>query len=95
MESRREERRAERFQVLLSNEKSLMEAYSATENVSSNGARVRTSQAWKAGASVFFKSSLGELWGHARVVYCQPLPANDFVVGLCFFVRTGAWIAQM
>ena len=98
MENRREERSAQRFHVLLSNEeKSLMEVYSATENVSSSGARVRTNRAWNPGTSVLFKSWKGELWGRARIVYCQtlPLPPNDFAVGLRFFIRTGAWVTQM
>jgi hypothetical protein len=65
-----------------------------TENVSANGVRVRTKRSWKPGTPVLFKSSQGELWGRAMVVYCQTLPANDFAVGLRFFVRTGAWITQ-
>src|SRR5947208_10967015 len=58
--------------------------YVSTENVSPYGARVRTNRPWKKGTSVLVKSALGELCARARIVYCQPLPANAFALGLQF-----------
>ena len=81
MNGRREERRLEKFRVLLSNgEEPVAPAYALTENVSANGMRAITDQAWKLDTRVMIKSSMGELW--ARVIYCQKLPAHTFALGL-------------
>ena len=92
-ENRKEKRNPEKLQVLLSRmaEPSLTEAAS-TDNVSSHGMRVRTYQPWKRDTHVIVQSSDYELWGRAKVVYCQMLSANRFAFGLEFVARTGAWI---
>jgi hypothetical protein len=92
-ENRKEKRNPEKLQVLLSSiaEASLTEAAS-TDNVSSHGMRVRTFRPLKRDAHLIIQSSNHELWGRAKVVYCQTLRANRFAVGLEFVARTGAWI---
>ena len=89
---RREKRSLQRFVVLLSNgTQPVVAECASTENVSDNGARVRTVRPWKQDTRVLVKSSLGELRARARVVYCQILPDSTFAVGLEFLARTDAW----
>ena len=94
-ETRKEKRHHENVQVLLSRmaEPLLMEAAS-TDNVSSHGMRVRTYRQWKRDTRLIVQSSEYELWGSARVVYCQTLPDNSFALGLEFVARTGGWIMR-
>jgi hypothetical protein len=94
-EVRKEKRNHEKLQVLLSRmaEPFLTEAAS-TDNVSSHGMRVRTYRSWKRDSHLIVQSSEYELWGRAKVVYCQTLPANTFALGLEFVARTGAWIMR-
>ena len=94
-EIRKEERNPERIQVLLARmaDRFLTEAAS-TENVSSHGLRVLTERPWKRDTRVIVQSSTGELWGSAKVVYCQTLSDNRFALGLEFVARTGAWIMR-
>jgi hypothetical protein len=47
----------------------------STDNVSSHGMRVQTARPWKRNTGLIVKSPQGELWGSAKVVYCQTLPA--------------------
>ena len=94
-EIRKEKRNPEKLQMLLSRmAEPLLTETASTEDVSSHGLRVRTEHAWKLGAHVIVESSAGELWGRARVVYCQTLPANTFAIGLELLARTGAWIMR-
>jgi hypothetical protein len=92
-ENRKEKRKPERLQVLLSRiaEPSLTDAAS-TDNVSSHGMRVRTFRPLKRDTHLIIQSSEHELLGRAKVVYCQTLRANRFALGLEFVARTGAWI---
>ena len=94
-EIRKEKRNPENLQILLSRmaEPLLTEAAS-TDNVSSHGMRVRTYRPWKQDTRLIVQSSENELWGSAKVVYCQVLPANTFALGLEFVARTGAWIMR-
>ena len=94
-ETRKEERNHENVQVLVSRmaEPLLTEAAS-TDNVSSHGMRVRTYRQWKRDTRLIVQSSEYELWGSARVVYCQTLPGNSFALGLEFVARTGGWIMR-
>ena len=89
---RREKRSPMRFVVLLSNKEKTVAA--ECEKFSDNGARVRTTQAWKQDTRVLVKSSLGELLAGARVVYCRTLPDGAFAVGLEVLVRTQAWVTR-
>ena len=85
-EGRRETRRPWKFEVLLSSGGQPMLAERAsTENVSSRGVRVRTERLWKPDARVFVKSSRGDLWARARVVYCRTLRSTTHALGLEFF----------
>src|SRR5215470_15435179 len=89
---RREKRSPKKFAVLLSNgTKPVVAECASTENVSDNGARVRTVRPWKQDTRVLIKSSLAELRARARVVYCQTLPGGTYAVGLEFLARTDAW----
>jgi len=93
MDGRREKRRTKRFVVQLSNgTEPVVAECASTENVSANGARVRTARRWKPETRVLVKSPLGELRAEARVVYCQTLPDTTLVVGLEFLARTNAWV---
>jgi len=83
MNGRREQRSPNKFVILLSNgTKPVVAECVSTENISDNGARVRTARPWKPDARVLVKSPLAEL--EARVVYCQTLPDATFAVGLEF-----------
>jgi hypothetical protein len=62
-----------------------------TENVSARGARVVTSKPWQLNDHVTVRSLLGSLRSRARVVYCQPLGADSFAIGLELFVSVGEW----
>jgi len=92
MEGRRKERNPERLQVLLSSlADPLAKELASTENISSYGMPVQAGRAWKPETGLMVKSSHGQLWAGARVVYCQALPARTFALGLEFLVRTGDW----
>jgi hypothetical protein len=94
-EIREEKRNPEKLQVLLSQmAEPLVTESASTDNVSSHGMRVLTYRRWKRDTHVIVQSSKGELWGRARVVYCQTLPANTFALGLEFVARTGGWIMR-
>jgi len=72
----------------------LLTESASTDNVSSHGMRVRTHRLWKRDTHLIVQSSEGELWGRAKVVYCQALPANTFALGIEFVARTGGWIMR-
>ena len=92
---RREKRILQRFVVLLSNGTLPVVAECAsTENISVNGARVRTVRPWKPDTRVLVKSPLGELRAEARVVYCQTLRNTTFAVGLEFLGHADAWVIK-
>jgi len=89
---RKEKRNPMKFVVLLSNgTKPVVASCASTENVSDNGARVRTVRPWKQDSPVLVKSLLGELLARARVVYCRTLPDGSFALGLEVLARTDAW----
>ena len=92
---RREERKQEKLQVLLSRmaEPLLTEAAS-TDNVSSHGMRVRTDRHWKRDTHLIVHSSEYELWARAKVIYCEALPDQTFAIGLELTARTGDWIMR-
>ena len=94
-EIRKEKRNPEKLQVLLSRmaEPLLTEAAS-TDNVSSHGMRVRTDRHWKRDTHLIVQSSEHELWGRAKVVYCQTLSDKTFAIGLELTARTGDWIMR-
>ena len=92
---RREKRILQRFVVQLSNGTlPLFAECASTENISVNGARVRTVKHWEPDTRVLVKSPLGELRCEARVVYCQTLRDTTFAVGLEFLDHTAAWVMQ-
>jgi hypothetical protein len=92
-ENRKEKRNPQRLPVLLSRmAQPLLTEAASTDNISSHGMRVRTYRPLKRDTHLIIQSSEHELWGRAKVVYCQTLPANRFALGLEFVARTGAWI---
>jgi hypothetical protein len=95
-EIRKEKRNPEKLQVLLSQmTEPLLTESASTDNVSSHGMRVRTHRLWKRDTHLIVQSSEGELWGRAKVVYCQTLPADTFALGIEFVARTGGWIMRL
>lgn len=96
MDGRKEKRTPRTLRVLLSSgTQPVVAEYASTENVSPYGARIRTDRPWRCATSVLIKSTLGEPWAGARVVYCQMLKAHTFVVGLEFLTRTGDWLVPV
>src|SRR5213595_731971 len=100
MDGRKEKRLSRTLRVLLSSGgQPVVAEYASTENVSSSGARVRTDRPWRPDSRVVIKSSQGDLWARARVVYCQTvqsktLQSRMFVLGLEFLARTGDWMLR-
>lgn len=62
-----------------------------TENVSPRGARVLTSKPWKPNDRLNVRSLLGNFRSRARVVYCVPVDAGQFAIGLQLFATAGNW----
>jgi hypothetical protein len=92
---RREERKHEKLQVLISPmAEALLTAPASIDNVSSHGMRVRTDRAWKPGAFLIVQSSEHVLWARAKVIYCLPLQDQTFTIGLELTARTGDWIMR-
>jgi PilZ domain len=92
-------RRVRNFQRLLvqifSEEKPLVGEACPTQNLNSLGARLITERSWRPNSRVIVKSSDGDLWARARVVYCQPVSRKAFAVGLEFFVLTGELVMRV
>jgi hypothetical protein len=62
-----------------------------TENVSLHGARVVTGKPWPLNERLNLRSLVGNLRSRARVVYCEPRPSGDFVLGLQLSATAGDW----
>jgi len=99
MDGRKEKRTPRTLRVLLcGGAQPVVAEYASTENVSPYGVRVRADRPWRLDSSVVIKSSQGDLWARARVVYCQTLQSKGFhskmfALGLEFLARTGDWMA--
>jgi len=63
-----------------------------TENISLHGARVITGKPWPLNGRLNLRSLVGNLRSRARVVYCEPRPTGDFVLGLQLSATAGEWI---
>lgn len=83
MLGRKEKRAQQEVEVMLSTvgEHPMLGEPASMENISSYGMRLRTERPWKPDTPVLFKSSQGD-WIRARVIYCLPLSAKSFAVGL-------------
>lgn len=92
MEARKQPRTPDRFivQIHAVHDSRLAEV-AKVENVSSSGARLTTERYWEPGCHVIFKSSTGNVWARARVVYCQAINGKAFAVGLNFLIQTSDW----
>ena len=71
--------------LLSSGRQPMLAKRASTEHVSSRGVRVRTERLWKRDTRVFVKSSRGDLWARARVVYCRTLRSTTHALGLEFY----------
>ncbi|HVB85717.1 MAG TPA: PilZ domain-containing protein [Candidatus Dormibacteraeota bacterium] len=65
-----------------------------TENVSSRGARVWSSQRWKINDELIISTLPGSFHATARVAYCQPARGTGFAVGLEFVEPRGSWVVE-
>jgi PilZ domain len=65
-----------------------------TENVSSRGARIWSSQRWKINDQMIISTLPGSFQATARVAYCQPAKGAGFAVGLEFVEPRGSWVVE-
>ena len=95
LEGRKQPRAPERFLMQISAVHDPLLTYLASvENLSPRGVRVTSGRSWELGSHVEVKSRVVELTARARVVYCQPVDAKTFAVGLNFLMQTKAPDAQ-
>jgi hypothetical protein len=64
-----------------------------TDNVSPHGARVLTGKALKSNQRLEVRSMLGSYRSRARVVYCVPVDAGLYAVGLQLYASAGEWVS--
>ncbi len=62
-----------------------------TENVSTHGVRVVSSNPWKRNERLNLWSLPGDFRARARVVYCEPLGHHSFAIGLRLLASAGEW----
>jgi hypothetical protein len=95
LEGRKQPRAPERFLMQISAvHDPLLTDLASVENLSPRGVRVTSRRSWELGSHVDVKSHVVELTARARVVYCQPVDAKTFAVGLNFLMQTKAPDAQ-
>lgn len=70
----------------------------ATQNVSSHGARVTTQRVWEPGCFLLLKCLRNNFWARARVVYWRSFSSSRFTIGLEFLTQGGdrppGWLAD-
>ena len=94
-ENRKEKRKPEKLEVLLSSAADPSSIESAlTENVSSRGLRVRTERPWTRDTLVIVLTRGSELWARGRVAYCQVLSDDTFAIGLELLAQAGASVTR-
>ena len=95
LEGRKQPRAPKRFLMQISAvHDALSTGLDSVENLILRGVRVTSGRSWELGAHVDVKSRGVELTARARVVYCQPVDAKTFAVGLNFLMQTKAPDAQ-
>jgi PilZ domain len=62
-----------------------------TENVSTHGVRVVSSNPWKRNERLNLWCMPGDFRARARVVYCEPLGLHSFAIGLQLLASAGEW----
>ena len=62
-----------------------------TENVSAHGARIVLNKPWKLDDRLNLWSLPSHFRARARVVYCEPLDRNSFVIGVQLLASAGKW----
>lgn len=62
-----------------------------TENVSAHGARIVLSKPWKLDDRLNLWSLPSHFRARARVVYCEPLDRDSFVIGVQLLASAGKW----
>jgi hypothetical protein len=65
-----------------------------TENLSSRGARVVSTQGWCPGERLSFALLPGDFCVTARVVYCYPRRDREFALGLEFLEPVARWFPR-
>ncbi len=63
-----------------------------TENVSSRGARVWSTQRWKINDHLMIATLPGSFRAEARVAYCESVRGSGYAVGLEFMNAVGTWV---
>jgi len=95
LEGRKHPRTPDRFLLQISAvHDPLLNDLASVENLSARGLRVMSGRSWELGAHVDIESSARELTARARVVYCQPINATTFAVGLNFLTQANGSDAQ-
>jgi hypothetical protein len=64
-----------------------------TDNVSAHGARVVSSRPWQPGEVAQVTSLKDEITIRGKVVYCQKLPDDRYLIGMNFQDRRVTWSA--
>ncbi len=64
-----------------------------TDNVSAHGARVVSGRPWQTGEAAQVTSLKDEITIRGKVVYCQKLPDDRYLIGLNFRGRGVTWSA--
>src|SRR5260370_36916509 len=62
-----------------------------TENVSSHGVRVGSSNPWKRNERLHLWSLPGDFRARARVFYCDSLGHRSFAIGVYMLASSGGW----
>ena len=62
-----------------------------TDNISTHGARVVSSDPLRLNERLNLWSLPGDFRARARVVYCEPVGNNSFAIGLQLLATTGDW----
>ena len=62
-----------------------------TVDVSTHGARVLTKNPWQSNQRLTVRSVQGNLYSHARVVYCQAADGRSFAIGVELHEPTADW----
>ena len=89
LEGRKQPRAPKRFLMQISAvHDALSTDLDSVENLILRGVRVTSGRSWELGSHVDVKSRVVELTARARAVYCQPVDAKTFAVGLNFLMQT-------
>src|SRR5260221_12177155 len=89
--SRREIRTRVKVPVELCSFENVIYEVAYTVDVSAHGARVLTKNPWQSNQRLTVRSVQGNLYSHARVVYCQAADGRSFAIGVELHEPTADW----